>query len=157
MNWRNFTQVAGVIAAGLFLAVNAQADASKKRLAIQGYDAVAYFTMSKPMVGDPRYQYEWDDAVYRFVSAKHRKMFKADPEHYVPRYQGLCAMGLGVKGYKVVANPKYWVIHDGRLYVTQRSFGPPGFRKAPRRWARKASEHLRALGSAPVGSALSWW
>lgn len=149
--------LSAAVLAGLAISTDARAEAGDRSLAIMGYDPVAYFTKSRAMVGDKRFELEWDGSVYRFISARHREMFKTDPERYAPQYRGLCAMGLGVKGYKVQAHPENWVIHDGRLYITQRSFGPPGFRKAPKRWSAKAAEHLAALERAPVGSALSWW
>jgi hypothetical protein len=51
-------------------------------LAIKGYDPVAYFTDGRPMPGLPEFEYEWDDHVYRFASAEHREMFRADPVRY---------------------------------------------------------------------------
>ena len=73
--------------------------AEEPRLGLKGYDPVAYFTMGKPAVGNSRFQYDFDDVRYRFISAKHLKLFSGDPDKYAPRYGGLCTMGLGAKGY----------------------------------------------------------
>lgn len=89
-------------------------------LAIKGYDPVAYFTDGRPMRGLPDFEYVWDDHVYRFASAEHRNMFKADPVRYAPQFGNFCAMALS-KGEIVVANPENWLISDGKLYV----FGSP--------------------------------
>ena len=64
---------------------------------------------------------------------------------------------LRAKGYKVEANPENWVIHNGQLYVTQRSFGPEIFRKAPDRWAIAAQASAQVLDTAQFGSGISWW
>ena len=89
-------------------------------LAIKGYDPVAYFTDGHPVQGLADFEYVWDDHVYRFASAEHRNMFKADPVHYAPQFGNFCAMALA-KGQVVVANPENWLISDGKLYV----FGSP--------------------------------
>jgi hypothetical protein len=133
-----------------------RAMAEEPRLGLKGYDPVAYFTIGKPTKGDSRFSEFFDDFRYQFASAKHLEMFRNDPDKYAPRYSGLCAMGLGANGYKVEANPEYWIIHDGQLYLTQRSFGPPLFRKAPNRWSEAARKHMKVLRDAPNGTGISW-
>ena len=94
--------------------------AGDEALAIKGYDPVAYFTNGKPTPGLPEFEYQWDDHVWRFASAEHRDLFKADPVHYAPQFGNFCAMALA-KGEIVVANPENWLISDNKLYV----FGSP--------------------------------
>ena len=89
-------------------------------LAIKGYDPVAYFTPGKPTPGLPTIEYERDGVRYRFASAEHRELFKADPARYAPQFGNFCAMALS-KGELVVADPENWLIGDGKLYV----FGKP--------------------------------
>jgi YHS domain-containing protein len=113
--------------------------------------------MGRPVEGNSQFQHKFNDVQYRFISAKHQELFSGDPDKYAPRYNGLCAMGLGVNGYKVEANPENWVIHNGQLYVTQRSFGPPSFRKAPERWIVAAQAYERVLDKAQIGTGISWW
>jgi hypothetical protein len=38
--------------------------------------------------GTPEFETLWQDARWRFASAEHRDMFKADPERYAPQYGG---------------------------------------------------------------------
>ena len=99
-------------------------------LAIKGYDPVAYFTDGKPVRGLPEFEYQWDDYRWQFASAGHRDMFKADPVHYAPQFGNYCAMALSL-GQIVVANPKYWLISDGKLYVfgSAPPAGPVRFKK----------------------------
>lgn len=131
--------------------------ADKTPVAIKGYDPVAYFSMGRPMLGKPDLWHEVDDVRYNFASVEHLAQFREEPDRYLPRFGGLCAMGLGAKGYKVEANPENWAIHDGRLYLTQREFGPPIFKKSPNKWASAAVTHLQELKEAPVGTGISWW
>ena len=90
------------------------------RLALKGYDPVAYFTEQRATRGDAQYQHEWDGAIYRFASAKHLELFKADPDRYLPQYNNWCAASVA-KGVKVQGQPEHWLIVDGRLYL----FGGP--------------------------------
>jgi len=89
-------------------------------LAIQGYDPVAYFTDGKPVRGTADFEYQWDEHTYRFASAQHRELFKADPVHYAPQFGNYCAMALAL-GKIVKADPENWLISENRLYV----FGSP--------------------------------
>ena len=79
---------------GLFVAVFAPAAwGDEARIAISGYDPVAYFTDGKPVPGSTEFEYVWHDTLWRFVSAAHRDLFFANPERYAPQYDGYCAMG----------------------------------------------------------------
>jgi YHS domain-containing protein len=111
------------LAAAIFFGWNAVAQAGEPRIALKGYDPVAYFTDERPIVGDPQYQYEWDGAVYRFASAQHLALFKADPDRYLPQYNNWCAASVA-KGEKVYGNPEWWLVVDGRLYLFGRPIGP---------------------------------
>ena len=89
-------------------------------LAIKGYDAVAYFTDGRPTPGVPAFEYKWDEHVWRFSSAKHLELFKTHPARYAPQFGNYCAMALSM-GQIVIADPKNWLISDGKLYI----FGKP--------------------------------
>jgi hypothetical protein len=115
-------------------------------LAIKGYDAVAYFTDGHPVQGLPDFEYVWDDHVYRFASAEHRNMFKADPVRYAPQFGNFCAMALA-KGQIVVADPENWLISDGKLYVfgSPAPAGPTLFQKDLAGNIKKANENRPIL------------
>jgi YHS domain-containing protein len=57
-------------------------------IALKGYDTVAYFTKGKAVKGKKTFEYHWKDAKWHFANQQHKKMFKADPEKYAPRYGG---------------------------------------------------------------------
>lgn len=100
----------------------------KAPLAIKGYDPVAYFTDGKPASGVPEFEYEWDEHRYRFASAEHREVFKADPVRYAPQFADFCAMSLAQHEI-VEADPENWLIRDGKLYLFGKSIGPDLFQK----------------------------
>jgi hypothetical protein len=109
-----------LLVAALPLATSIPSVAAESSLAIQGYDPVAYFTDRKPTRGSPDYEYQWDEHRYRFASAEHRDLFKADPVRYAPQFGNYCAMALAL-GKVVTANPEQWLVSDNKLYV----FGSP--------------------------------
>lgn len=96
--------------------IAAGATAAEPRLALSGYDPVAYFTNNAPTRGNPDITYDYDETRYRFASAQHRSLFAANPDKYAPRYNGYCAMAMS-KGAKIEPDPQNWTIVDGQLYV----------------------------------------
>ena len=84
--------------------------------AIGGIDPVAYFTEKKPVKGSDAFTATHDGVTWKFATAAHRDMFKADPERYTPAYGGYCATGASY-GYKIPIDPAAWDIHEGRLYL----------------------------------------
>ncbi len=117
-----FRRMAAILAASLFAVSLAIADPRKintdeNRVAIGGYDTVAYFTLAKPAKGEPRFEVVWAEARWRFASAEHRDMFLRDPDRYAPRFGGFCAVGLS-RGHLATVNPEAWQIVDGKLFLT---------------------------------------
>ncbi len=84
--------------------------------AIDGYDAVAYFTEGKPVEGDDDFTYEWNGATWQFSSAANRDLFAADPEKYAPQYGGYCAYAVS-QGYTASTDPDAWSVVDDKLYL----------------------------------------
>lgn len=102
----------------LTLSVNAQQNEiyAKSGIAINGYDAVAYFTESKPVKGNDSFVVEWKNVKWLFASKTNADLFKATPESYEPQYGGYCAYGCS-RGYKAKTSPDAWTIDNGKLYL----------------------------------------
>jgi hypothetical protein len=98
-------------------------------LAIKGYDPVSYFTAGKAERGSPEIEFEWDEHRYRFASAEHRDLFKADPVRYAPRFADFCAMALA-RGQVFEADPEVFLVSEGKLYLFSKAAGPDLFRRA---------------------------
>ena len=147
--------LAGILGV-LALGSNALAQAGDDRLALKGYDPVAYFTEKRPMVGSPQYQYEWDGALYRFASAKHLDLFKGNPDRYLPQYNNWCAASVA-KGQKVYGNPEWWLVVDGRLYllsvrqVDRSQSDEPGSRRHEEPGRAELAKSLAAARTAGAG------
>lgn len=93
--------------------------------ALSGYDPVAYFDLKQAPMGEHQPEAvpgkaaitaEYNGAKWAFASEAHRDKFLADPEKYVPAYDGHCAYGIA-QGGKVPGNPNLWRIVDGKLYL----------------------------------------
>src|SRR6266436_1080082 len=66
------------------------------KVAVSGYDPVAFFTDSKPVNGSPFITAEHQGATYFFASEEHKKMFTENPDKYAPQFGGYCAFGVGL-------------------------------------------------------------
>lgn len=84
--------------------------------AIRGYDPVSYFSESKPVKGNDKWVYDWNNANWYFSSLQNLELFKANPEKYAPQYGGYCAYGLS-NGYKAPTDADAWTIENGKLYL----------------------------------------
>ncbi len=85
-------------------------------VALRGYDAVAYFTENRAVMGDPASSYQWQGATWLFSSVEHRTQFAADPARYAPQFGGYCAFAVA-QGTTADGDPHQWAIVKDKLYV----------------------------------------
>ncbi|MGV6830782.1 MAG: YHS domain-containing (seleno)protein [bacterium] len=123
------------------LAINVQAQSksynTKKGIAIDGYDVVAYFN-NEVKKGDSSFSFTHDNIKYLFSSEKNLEAFKEDPSKFLPEYGGYCAYAIAKKGKKVGVNPKTYEIRDGKLYLFYNSWGTNTLTK----WLNENPEQL---------------
>ena len=98
--------------------VNAQKAAvfNEKGVAVHGYDVVAYFTKGKPVKGDSKFSFNWNNVAWYFADQQDADLFKADPAKYAPQYGGYCAYGVS-ENHKAPTKPEAWSIVNGKLYL----------------------------------------
>src|SRR5437588_10321028 len=106
------------------------AGGKSERVALQGYDPVAYFTDGHPEKGSAEFSASFDGATYWFRNAEHKALFTADPDRYAPRFNGYCTVMVS-RGVKYEANPETWAIADGKLWVFGGKKGEEVFREKP--------------------------
>lgn len=87
------------------------------KVAIEGYDPVAYFTEGKAHKGSPDFTTEWDGVTWQFASAKDRDLFIKTPAAYAPQFGGLCTEGVANGEITVNLSPQSFAIVDGKLYM----------------------------------------
>lgn len=136
---------AAVMAVWVLVGAAAAADL---KLALKGYDPVAYFSEGKPTPGKPEFEMAFDAARYRFASARHMELFKANPDRYLPQFAGSCAMAMS-NGVKVEAEPSNWLIVDGKLFLFASASAPERMHADPQTIAARAMENWKILEKAP--------
>jgi YHS domain-containing protein len=92
------------------------------RVAVSGYDPVAYFTDGRPVRGSEQFRINHRGYEYRFASAEHLAAFRANPTRYAPQYGG------------------YWRIVDGKLYLNYND-------EVQSRWEQDIPGHIRSANS----------
>ena len=94
----------------------------EKKVAIQGYDPVAYFTQKKAVKGKSTIASSYEGVVYYFSSQANKDTFAKNPASYEPQYGGWCAYAMGATGEKVEINPETFKIVDGKLNLYYNAF-----------------------------------
>ena len=103
-------------------------------LALGGYDAVSYFTESKPVKGNRDYAIEWKEATWLFSSDANRQRFKASPETFAPEYGGYCSNQMSLGNLSDI-DPDIWRIIDNKLYLF-------GHEEGRVRWAGETDQRI---------------
>jgi hypothetical protein len=139
-----------LIAAGVFAgsiraaAPVAPVNAGKDKLAVRGYDPVAYFAEGKPVKGSPDLTFHWMGATWRFSTAEHRSLFQKSPEQYAPQFGGYCSWAVG-HNYTAPADPEAWKIVDGKLYLNYNRDVQQKWVRDERRWITEANKNWPGL------------
>lgn len=97
---------------------------NKKGIMLLGYDLVAYFKSNKAIKGLEKYIHTYRDAIFHFSSRKNLNTFMDNPEKYLPKYGGWCALGMSIEGIKdgykadkYAADPDNFKIIGEELYL----------------------------------------
>ncbi|SKC47962.1 YHS domain-containing (seleno)protein [Ohtaekwangia koreensis] len=89
----------------------------KDKVAIGGYDVVAYFVSGKATPGDPKIKTTHNAVIYYFSTIENQEAFIKQPTRYLPQYDGYCALAVGAQKKKVNINPETFKITNGKLYL----------------------------------------
>jgi YHS domain-containing protein len=113
------------IAALALLTVSAHAGdlvnvSGPNKVAVSGYDTVAFFTDGKPVSGSPSISAEHLGATYLFATEEHKKLFMENPGKYTPQCGGFCTYGVGA-GKLFPVDISTWQGRNGKLYVNKNS------------------------------------
>ena len=108
--------------------------AKRSSLALQGYDTVAYFTLSEATKGSAAFATTYQGAEFRFASEENLNLFLGDPAKYAPQYGGYCAWAVA-QGKTAKGDARRWAVVDGKLYLNYNK----GIQK---RWDKKRAEFI---------------
>ena len=112
-------------------------------IAMDGYDAVDYFTQSKPVKGKQDYSYRWKDATWLFSSEANLKQFIASPDAFAPQYGGYCSNQMSLGNLSDI-DPDVWRIIDNRLYLFGHDNGRVRWSKKTKQRITKADHHWQS-------------
>lgn len=118
-------------------------------VAINGYDAVAYFTDHKPVKGSDKFVTSYKGATFYFASAAHREAFVKDPEHYAPQYGGYCAFGTA-EGHKAPTQPQAFTVVDDKLYLNYNDKVLETWRSDVDGYIKKANANWETVSAHPA-------
>ncbi|MEO1277466.1 MAG: YHS domain-containing (seleno)protein [Planctomycetota bacterium] len=90
----------------------------RNKLAINGYDPVAYFPEGggKAKKGSKKIEFTYKGVTYRFASERNRQLFQKAPLRYEPAHGGWCSWAMA-SGGTTEANPKSFIVKDDRLFL----------------------------------------
>lgn len=88
-------------------------------VALGGFDPVAYFPEGggKPAKGFVQRDLKHAGVTYRFASDANRDRFRANPDKYLPAFNGWCAWAMAELNARVDVEPSAYEIYNGKLYV----------------------------------------
>ncbi len=91
------------------------------KLAIKGYDPVAYFPEGSAsggvaVKGNPSITADYNGATYHFASEANKALFLANPSRYEPAHGGWCSWAMK-DGDKVEVDPTKFIVKDNRLFL----------------------------------------
>jgi hypothetical protein len=86
------------------------------RVALFGYDPVAYLADGEAREGLPDFELVRDRLVWRFANAGNMEAFVQDPERFVPAYGGHGALMVS-RGAAAIGHPTVWLAVGGRVFL----------------------------------------
>lgn len=123
-------------------------------VAIEGYDAVSYFTEPEPLPGLPDHEYVWQGVPWYFASAANRDVFMRNPDIYAPQFGGHCLMSLS-RGFLSDGKPRLYVIEGMKLYLFYSPANREAFLSSGTGTMAVATSHWHRLVQGLTGPAAS--
>ena len=115
----------------------------EKKIGIQGYDPVAYFTQKKAVKGKAAFTTTYEGVTYNFATQADKDLFLKSPDQYEPQYGGWCSYAMGATGEKVDIDPETFKVVDGKLNLFYNAF----FNNTLKTW-NKDEKNLRMKADA---------
>ena len=105
----------------LFLSLSAFAEStslnSKKGIFIDGYDPVSYLVEGQAVKGQKKWTHKYKSSDVLFSTEENLKKFTANPEKFLPVYNGWCAYAMAKSAKLVKVNPKRFKVINGKTYL----------------------------------------
>lgn len=86
------------------------------KIALQGYDPVAFHSEKKAQKGNPYIAAEHKGYKFLFASEENKQSFEKNASSYIPAFGGYCAYGVAL-GVLFPVETQTWEIIDGQLVL----------------------------------------
>ncbi len=127
----------------ILLALVTSIQAMPKNLALDGYCPVCYIAAGKANKGDAKFAAEHNSKTYYFVSEETKQLFIANPEKFLPQYDGYCAYGMSL-GKKFVSDPTVFTVVEDKVYLNKDASISKLFQQDRASHIVKADSHWKA-------------
>jgi YHS domain-containing protein len=129
----------------MVLSINAQ-DTKSVELKVQldGYCPVAYIVMEESVMGDSKYSSTYEGETYYLANADAKKMFVAEPEKYLPKYDGYCATAVAMDKL-MESDPQLFSVYNGATYLFSSQMAKESFDKDPQMTIKNANKNFASL------------
>ena len=139
------TLVAFFVTISMVLSINAQDTKSVKvEVQLDGYCPVAYLMMGKAVEGDAKYSSTYEGEIYYLANVDAKKMFDAEPEKYLPKYDGYCATAVAMDKL-MESDPQLFSVYDGATYLFSSQMAKESFDKDPQMTIKNANKNFESL------------
>jgi len=129
----------------MVLSINAQdAKSVDAKIELDGYCPVAYLVMEKTVEGDAKYSFTYEGETYYLANADAKKMFDADPEKYLPKYDGYCATAVAMDKL-MESDPQLFSVYDGATYLFSNQMAKESFDRNPEMTIKNANKNFASL------------
>lgn len=90
----------------------------KAAVALDGYCPVCYVAAGKAVKGTEEFKTTHEGKIYYFVKQGALDAFVAEPQKFLPAYDGYCAYGMSL-GKKFESDPTVFTVIDGVIYLNK--------------------------------------
>lgn len=119
------------------------------KIALQGYDTVAFHSLSEAVKGNPAIVAEYDGYKFLFSSEETKATFLGNPSRYIPAFGGYCGYGVSL-GVLFPVEIDTWEVVGGQLFLQYTNAIKAKFAEQKDENLRKARENwekFEATGS----------
>ena len=139
------TLIAFFLTISMALSINAQdIKSADSKVELDGYCPVAYLVMEKAVEGDAKYSSTYEGETYYLANADAKKMFDAEPEKYLPKYDGYCATAVAMDEL-MESDPQLFSVYDGATYLFSNQMAKESFDKDPQMTIKNANKNFESL------------
>ncbi|MFT7673965.1 MAG: hypothetical protein ACI845_002381 [Gammaproteobacteria bacterium] len=111
-------------------------------VALDGYDAVSYFSAGEAVKGNKKFSVKWEAATWLFSTEVNRQKFISSPKTFAPQYGGYCSNQMSLGNLSDI-DGEVWRIIDNKLYLFGHDAGRVRWKSETPQRIANANQHWR--------------